>query len=160
MKAKKLGTLIGMVAAALALSAAAPGTANAACADFDHSHDAFTQILGKHVTDDGGVKYKALIDEDKGNLRAYLKTLESCAQSDYGGWSREQQMAFLINAYNAYTLKLIIDKYPLKSIRSITLIPGQVFKKKYIPLSVLVGRAAWQEARRVPDRGLFPQHDQ
>ena len=46
-------------------------------------------------------------------LERYLATLASADPARYATWSRAEQLAFYINAYNAYTLKAIIDHYPI-----------------------------------------------
>jgi len=86
-------------------------------AGFDHSHALFTEVLKKHVNGDG-FDY-AELHEDPDKLGAYLVDLSKVSQSDFKGWSEAQQMAFLINLYNASTLKLIVDNYPVKSIKDI-----------------------------------------
>ena len=50
------------------------------------------------------------------------------------GWTREQRLAFWINAYNAFTIRLVLDHYPLSSIRSIGFLPLAAFRTKFIPL--------------------------
>ncbi len=77
------------------------------------SHDAWDKLLQQYVTADGKVNYGGL-KKDKAKLEAYLKTLEENPPQD--GWSRGEKMAFWINAYNAATIKLIVDNYPVSSI--------------------------------------------
>ena len=86
-------------------------------APIDHTHAAFTEILQTHMRG-SKVDYAAL-KEDPAKLIAYLDTLAAVDQSDYGKWSKDQRMAFLINLYNAATLRLIIDHYPPESIKDI-----------------------------------------
>jgi hypothetical protein len=88
----------------------------------DPSHAAFTEVLKRHVKNER-VDYAAL-KKDPDPLVAYLDTLASVPESAFKKWSREEQMAFLINLYNAATLKLVVDHYPVKSIEDI----GGVFK--------------------------------
>lgn len=76
-------------------------------------HSPWDQLLRKHVSSTGKVNYKA-IKADPSSLDAYLKTLSNNPINKE--WSRNQKMAYWINAYNAYTVKLIIDNYPVKSI--------------------------------------------
>ena len=104
---------------------------------FDHSHKAFTEILSKHVSYSGiggaesKVNYKALL-KDRGPLNAYIKTIEAVKKSDFDAFSPKQQLAFLINTYNAHTIKLILDNYPTKSILKVTFLSP--FWKKFINL--------------------------
>jgi hypothetical protein len=76
----------------------------------------FNDLLQKHVTKDGIVDYKSFkVDESKlDNFIAYLEKT-----SPEKSWSENKQKAFWINAYNAYTIKLILENYPLKSIMDI-----------------------------------------
>ncbi|MGL5017714.1 MAG: DUF547 domain-containing protein [Luteolibacter sp.] len=83
----------------------------------DHTHAAFNAILAKHVK-------KELVDyaglkKSSAPLNAYLDTLAAVPESAFNKWDKKQQMAFLINLYNAATLKLIVDHYPIKSIKDI-----------------------------------------
>ncbi len=98
----------------LALAILAPASLSAA---FDHSHSAFTAVLKKNVSGDN-VKYSEL-KKSPGDLTSYLDSLSKVSQSDFKSWNGDQQKAYLINLYNAATLKLIIDNYPLKSIKDI-----------------------------------------
>ena len=76
----------------------------------------FNDLLQKHVSNDGFVDYKSL-KNDESKLDNYLTYLDNTTPSD--SWSENKQRAFWINAYNAYTLKLILKNYPLKSIMDI-----------------------------------------
>lgn len=81
------------------------------------SHTSFDQLLQAHVSKQGKVDYSGFIAEvDK--LDAYLNLL-STNPPDRETWSEEEQLAYWINAYNAYTIKLIINHYPIKSIKDI-----------------------------------------
>jgi len=77
------------------------------------SHESFDSILQKHVSDAGKVNYKGL-KADKAALDAYCKMLSENPVEE--SWTKEEKMAYWINAYNAFTLKLIVDNYPTKSI--------------------------------------------
>lgn len=77
-------------------------------------HNPWTMLLKKHVDSDGKVNYKNFkVDEAK--LDRYLNKL-SATVIDEKVWNKEEQMAFWINAYNAFTVKLILKHYPVKSI--------------------------------------------
>lgn len=83
-------------------------------ADFDHTHAALNRLLAQHVNE-GWVNYGTL-DEQRHQLSAYAKSL---AQAPVQSFSRDQQLAFWINAYNAFTLQLILEHKPKRSIRDI-----------------------------------------
>lgn len=80
---------------------------------FDHS--VFDALLREHVDSDGWVDYAALRSEEP-KLNRYLQSLEYV---DFDKLGRDEKLALLINAYNAYTLRLILDHYPIQSIKDI-----------------------------------------
>lgn len=85
-----------------------------AVAPFDHS--AFDGLLARHARPDmGRVDYKGLSAEGP-MLEAYAKRLGDVALESL---SRVEQKALLINAYNAFTLLLILENYPLASIKDL-----------------------------------------
>ncbi|MFV2056415.1 MAG: DUF547 domain-containing protein, partial [Thiohalomonadales bacterium] len=95
-----------------------PLTANAA---FDQNHSAWNTLLQKYVVDHGDysqVNYKAM-KVDEAQLDGYLAEISALTKSEFGSWNRDQQLATLINAYNAFTVKLILKHYPVKSIKDI-----------------------------------------
>lgn len=81
------------------------------------SHALWDQLLNKHVSANGRVNYKGF-QADSVQLNSYLKLLES-AHPNEANWSTAERMAYWINAYNAYTVKLILKHYPVKSIKDI-----------------------------------------
>ncbi|MEZ4985802.1 MAG: DUF547 domain-containing protein [Saprospiraceae bacterium] len=80
------------------------------------SHALWNELLQRHVKEAGFVDYKGVI-RDSVQLGRYLALLESAHPNST--WSKNEQMAYWINAYNAYTVKLIIDHYPVASIKDI-----------------------------------------
>lgn len=84
---------------------------------FDHSHSTYAKVINTYVKD-GLVDYASLISNPK-QLDLYLIRLSSVTEGDFKEWTREQQLAYLINLYNAQTLRLIIDHYPIRSIKDI-----------------------------------------
>ncbi|MHC5063722.1 MAG: DUF547 domain-containing protein [Planctomycetota bacterium] len=80
---------------------------------FDHSQ--FDRVLEARVSDAGLVDY-AKLSEETGDLDAYIASL---GDVDFQALSRDAKLALLINAYNAFTLRLILDHWPLGSIRDI-----------------------------------------
>jgi hypothetical protein len=89
---------------------------------------------------DGLVDYAALQGEARASLEAYLKDLSATCAIDYEKWSREQRLAFWINAYNAFTVQLIVDNYPISSIRKIGFLPAAAFRREFIPMPGLKGK--------------------
>lgn len=92
-------------------------------------HAAFDALLRAHVNDNGMVDY-AKLKNNEDQLDAYLRTL--AADAPDGRWNRNEKLAYWINAYNAFTLKLILDHYPVKSITNID--GGKPWAKKWIEL--------------------------
>jgi len=80
------------------------------------SHDIWNSILQKHVTDQGNVNYKG-IRADKTRFNTYLKSLSETPPQD--SWSNDETLAYWMNVYNAFTVKLILDNYPIESIKDI-----------------------------------------
>ncbi len=76
----------------------------------DPLHRPFDQILDLQVRD-GLVYYRALRSE-RGKLDRYAASLDVPART-YEDWSREQKMAFWVNAYNAFVLQTVVDRYPI-----------------------------------------------
>lgn len=83
--------------------------------NFDHS--TWSTFLNKHVTQSGNVNYKA-IKENQTELNAYLSLFAKTSPNST--WTKNEKLAYWINAYNAFTIKLIIDYYPTKSIKDIS----------------------------------------
>ena len=79
------------------------------------SHEPFTVLLKKHVSESGLVNYKGFL-KDSTQLNKYLKSLSDNPPQSF---SRNDQLAYWINAYNAFTIQLILRNYPLKSIKDI-----------------------------------------
>jgi hypothetical protein len=80
---------------------------------FDHAD--FDRLLSQHVDGDGLVDYASL-NAQAAELDAYIARLEAAPFEELG---RDERLALLINAYNAFTLRLILDHYPTESIRDI-----------------------------------------
>lgn len=129
-----------MIALLLVLSALlAPATpGQAACSTVDTEHAEWTSILARRVAD-GRVDYAALQREDRGALDAYLASLSGTCADDYARWTTPEKIAFWLNAYNAFTVKLILDNYPIASIRKIGFLPLAAFRERFIPMPGLKG---------------------
>lgn len=112
------------MAALLALALASSG--------FDQQHAAWTSLLRRYVHA-GEVDYGHL-KQNESELDSYLRQLASVKREDFEEFSREDRVAFRINAYNAYTIRMILDHYPVSSIRKIGLLPGSAFRSSFIPL--------------------------
>ena len=106
---------------------------------FDHSHAAWNALLKKHVVVLRGgqasqTRYAGMA-ADREALKAYLATLSDVRAASFEGFSKPQQMAFLINAYNAFTVELILTRYPkLESIKDLGSLLQSPWKPKNINL--------------------------
>jgi len=74
-------------------------------------HNSWDDLLKKHVspTNKGSstqVNYDGFL-KDRFHLKVYLSRLEAVSKSTFENWSKKEQLAFLINAYNAWTVELI-----------------------------------------------------
>ncbi len=120
----------------LAFTLVAP-PANATETEF--SHHLWDQLVQDHVQllnqgRESRVDYQGMgADEEK--LEQYLQTLAEVSIEQFDGWSKEDQLAFLINGYNGWTVKLILSKYPdLVSIKDLGYLFQSPWKRKFILL--------------------------
>jgi len=80
------------------------------------SHDLWTTVLQEYVSDDGAVNYRDL-KENRTQFDQYIQLLSTNHPNKK--WSDDEQLAYWINAYNAFTIQIMIDNYPLASIKDI-----------------------------------------
>lgn len=113
--------------------------ATTAQAAFDHDHRGWTELLKKHVVlVDGGkaskVRYAGFA-QDRPALKAYLDALAAVSRQEYDGWSKNQQLAFLLNSYNAFMIEKILTRYPdIKSVWDFGKVFGNPFKDRFFRL--------------------------
>ncbi len=89
-------------------------------------HTVWDGILGKHVKRHGNTTsfdYKSVLPEDRQRLKHYISQLESV---DPATLDRPEQFALLANLYNAKTIDIVLDHYPVASIKDISLGGGLV----------------------------------
>ncbi|PKA04466.1 hypothetical protein CH375_10835, partial [Leptospira ellisii] len=84
---------------------------------FDHSHSAFETELKRHVKGDR-VDYSSW-KKNRTGLDLYLRTLSELTPTEFERFTDSEKLAFWINAYNAFTVRLILDREPVRSIRDI-----------------------------------------
>ncbi|MCA9403082.1 MAG: DUF547 domain-containing protein [Candidatus Omnitrophica bacterium] len=84
-------------------------TGNAAAAGIDYTP--YEKILNTYVNGEGRVNYRGL-KADRGPLDNFIRT--QIENADLSGFTDNERKAFWINAYNALTLRLIVDNYPLR----------------------------------------------
>ena len=130
-----LGGLGGPVVASLLPSLA---RAQAPVA-WDHQYPAWDALLKKHVrwladSKQSRVDYQGFA-ADRAALKALLASWSALSAASFAAFTREQQMAFLVNAYNGFTVELILTKYPdLKSIKDLGSLIQSPWKKKFFVL--------------------------
>jgi hypothetical protein len=101
-------------------------------AAFDHQHTNLNNLLKQYVSWNqvktaSTVNYKGF-SKDRKALKIYLDSISDVTRSEFTKWSNNQQLAFLINSYNAFTIGLILTRYPnLKSIKDL----GSLFKSPW-----------------------------
>lgn len=118
-------------------SAWAQGSATSTPVRDSVDHGPFERILTRYVDEEGDVDYAGLQSDADSLLSPYLEQLGA---TDPATMDRDEQLAFWINAYNAYTLKLIVDHYPLENIWAVT--PGPAEPKDDSPFLLEVGPVA------------------
>jgi len=89
------------------------------------THETWDSLLKAHITDEGLVEYTGF-QEDRKKLDTYLQNLSAHHPNDKN-WSKEEQLVYWMNAYNAYTVQLILDHYPLESIKDVVSGPSIAF---------------------------------
>ncbi len=80
------------------------------------NHNTWNDLLQKHVSNEGNVSYKGF-KADNRKFNSYLKSLSDNPPQDT--WSQDETLAYWMNVYNAFTIKLILDNYPTESIKDI-----------------------------------------
>ncbi|TMO05273.1 DUF547 domain-containing protein [Pseudoalteromonas sp. S558] len=113
-------------------------------AQAQNMHDSWNALLNKHVVTinhnhSTEVDYAA-IKREHAQLKTYLDSLTAVTQSEFDTWEKPKQLAFLINAYNAWTVELIVSnlaskEYPdLKSIKDLGSFFSSPWSKEFVPL--------------------------
>jgi hypothetical protein len=106
---------------------------------FDHRYAAWDGLVKKHVVVLPGahasqVRY-AEFAKDRAALQAFLGELSKVGRAEFDGWEKNQRKAFLINAYNAFTVEKILTRYPdIRSIWDFGKIFGNPFKDDFFSL--------------------------
>ena len=108
------------------------------CQAFDHQHSLWTDQLHRYVVWEeygvaSDVNYAAW-KQDRQGLADYLEQISNVSAEQYRDWSRNQQLAFLINAYNAFTVDLVLRHYPVESIKDIGFWLGSPWRSKFFTL--------------------------
>lgn len=102
-------------------------------------HSTLDNLLSKYVTPiSNGASTQVNYDgfkKEQTTLNEYLARISKVEQSTFNSWNKDKQLAFLINAYNAYTIELILTEYPdIDSIRDLGSFFSSPWKKEIAPL--------------------------
>ena len=95
------------------------------------NNEIWTNLLKKYVSSDGKVNYKGLKKESK-KVDEYISQLKK--NIPLTTWSSNEKKAYWINTYNAFTIKLVLEKYPLKSIKDLTFNGKSAWDYKWIEI--------------------------
>ena len=113
--------------------------ASSSAVALDQSYAAFDALLKKHVAWNAAgvastINYKGF-QADRADLKKVLDEFSGLSKADYSNLKRDEKLAFLINTYNAYTIELILTKYPdLKSIKDLGSFTQSPWKKQFFKL--------------------------
>jgi Protein of unknown function, DUF547 len=86
-------------------------------APFDHSHSRYAKVL--QLINKGGLVDYAALKASPQELSAYLDQLSAVTKTEFEKWNKAEQIAFLINLYNASVLKVVAENYPIPDIRTL-----------------------------------------
>jgi len=131
-------------------------------AALDPSYAGWDALLRKHVrwlpdNKQSRADYKGL-RADRAALKAVLAEWSGVSAANFATFSREQQMVFLINAYNGFTVELILTKYPdLQSIKDLGSLIQSPWKKKFFTLLGEERHLDWIEHEQLRPRYADPR---
>lgn len=155
-------TLIRMTKSGLvAVFVASLMLASSAAYAIDHNYAAFDALLAKHVKWNAkGVASAVNYDgfaKDRAKLKVVLDEFSAVTPAQYKKFSRDQKLAFLINAYNGFTIELILTKYPdLESIKDLgSFFSGSPWSKEFFTLLGEKRNLDWIEHTRIRAKGVF-----
>ncbi len=123
---------ITLAAGSPAPTTLSPLTPLAQKAEFDHTHAGLTAVYDVALS--GGLIDYAGLRAKPQALDAYLAQLARTTPAQHATWTRDQRFAFWINAYNAFTIQLIRDEGPVKSIKDLGGFFSSPWEKKFIPM--------------------------
>ena len=104
-------TAIAVIVVAMLVASTPLGSELFAADSFDQRYDAYAGLLREHVVD-ARVDY-ARLKSNRAALDAVADTFGSVTEAQLKSWSKDDQIAFWINAYNVFTLTAIVDHYPI-----------------------------------------------
>jgi Protein of unknown function, DUF547 len=127
--------LVALLAGSMPASSPESTAQAPAPADLDPLHKPWDEILDIYVRD-GLVYYRAL-KQERGRFDRYVQSLSDVTAETVKGWPPDRQLAYWINAYNAFVLRTVIDSYPIRGkspdypVNSIRQIPGAFERRQF-----------------------------
>ena len=119
----------------LAMTAALPRAQEPAPVSVDPLHKPFDEILDLYVRD--GLVYYYALRQERAKFDRYVQALGEVGADTVAKWPPPRQLAYWINAYNAFVLRTVIDAYPIRGkakeypANSIRQIPGAFEKRTF-----------------------------
>lgn len=130
--------------------------------EFDHNYSDWNKLLQHHVkwmadNKQSQVDY-AGFQKDRDQLKQVLATWSAVSPQAFQTFNKKQQMAFLINAYNGFTIELILTEYPkIKSIKDIGGFFGNPWKKEFFTLLGAKRHLDWIEHEQLRPKYKEPR---
>lgn len=127
---------------------------------FDHNHTQWDTLVSQHVHWNPE-KTASLVDykgfsADGTDRETYVNSLSSVSPELFNAWNKPRQLAFLINAYNAFTIELILTRYPnLSSIKDLGSLFTNPWKKKFFTLLGEKRNLDWIEQTMIRKPGVY-----
>jgi Protein of unknown function, DUF547 len=128
----------------------------------DHNYASWEALLKKHVrwlpdNKQSRANYKGFAT-DRAELTKVLESFSAVSQAQFNAFSKEQQMAFLINAYNAFTVEIILSKYPdIKSIKELGSFNRGPWKNEFFTLLGAKHHLDWIEHEQLRPKYAEPR---
>jgi hypothetical protein len=129
---------------------------------FDHGYVTWDALVKKHVrwlpdNKQSRVDYAAFA-RDRAELKKVLDAMSAVRAAEFDGWTKAQRMAFLINAYNAFTIELILTRYPdLKSIKDLGSLFSSPWKIEFFSLLGAKHHLDWIEHEQLRPKYAEPR---
>lgn len=131
----KMGVPVLLIALAATGTASFTAAQSPTPADVEALHRPFDEILDVYVRD--GLVYYFALKQERGKFDRYVQALGDVSADTVKGWPPERQLAYWINAYNAFVLRTVIDGYPIRGksadypANSIRQIPGAFERRQF-----------------------------
>ena len=138
------------------------GFSKAPTSSFDHTHALWTESLTQFIRPQSGYRSRVRYHRWKRHpekLQSYLKTLQKVDSSQYATWNSNQRKAFLINAYNALNVDLVLSLFPLPfdSLKDLAGFFSSPWSEKRFPLLGKKRSLDWIEHDNLRENWMDPR---